>query len=295
MQVMKHILAFSLVFAMHSASATEVDNFTSYYQPLAESEARLNAMVQRKIDAVLSSASTCDLKKMGKNLGYQLVGNLFFGTIEAEVVEDPTYPRIDTPVSQSIYRGTPYEPSIVGRLVNLGSIMNIGGHRIGTDKVGHFFDMGYDLYWREKKGAKIEDIVHRSRHEQQGLWGKWMTGVKSYGDIAANFDGYRFWRDVFGDGPNPYFTCENGRLKQIREFRWIDYANSAWNEAINCSDYSSQSYNTVMTANVMTLEKRSGRRYTCPIDRSLCEPTRQRYRQFVPEHLVKEIVSPLCI
>lgn len=274
--------------------ATEVDNYSTHYLPLADGEARLNAMVQRKFDDALSSAATCNLKKLGKSLGYTLTGNLFFGAIEAEAVNDKSIPRLDVVTADSIYAGTPYEKSIVDRVVKLASVFNVAGHRVGSDKIGHFMDMGYDLYWREKRGHKLEQLVHRSRVEQQGVWGKWVTGVKSYGDIAANFDGYRFWKDVFGDGERPYFTCVDGRLKQVREFRWADYASPAWNEAINCSTFSSLKYNRAIRDHVLGMEKRDGRAYQCPIQPELCAATRAHYRQFVPDNLVQEIVSPLC-
>jgi len=276
------------------AGGTEVDNITSFYEPLADAEVVLNAKVQELIVAAQARHFGCRRNIFARQAAAVLVGNVIFGTVEYFANNSELVERSYTPVGQSIYRGTPYQGGIVDTFVNLGPTVNVAGHHVGTDKLGHFFDMGWDLYGRTLWGASIEDLLAQSRREETGLWGLWSTGIKSYGDIASNFDGYRFWKEFVEPGPKQYFNCENGRLRQVREFRWSDYISAGWNEAINCNAYWNQSYSENVNRNTKELETRFKRRYQCPIEPNQCEKLRAHYSAWIPRPKISELVSPLC-
>lgn len=267
----------AVVLAAPFATATEVDDISTYYYQLKDAEPVLNARVQQVFDEAQSEYFGCDLNFLGKKLGYKLVGNLIFGTIEDFANKTDLIEKTHLKSGESIYAGTPFENSWVDWLASVGVSMNIAGHRVGSDKLGHFVDMGYSLYWAWRSGQQTPGLVGRSRGEQQGIYGSVSTGVKSYADMAANWDGLRFWRDVFGRGDNPYFRCEGGRLRQVRAFRWADYVTPAWSEAINCSEYSGADYIRAITVNISKMEHETGRRYTCPIEPAKCAGLAQKY------------------
>ncbi len=202
-------LVFFLTVGFSSISwATEVDDTTNYYVEIKDSEDLLNAETQALIRQGLDRQRGCSRTTLALNMSSVLTGNLFFGTVESFAEETPAVDRSFVETGASIYRGSPYAGGFVDRVVKLGSVINLAGYHVGTDKVGHFMDMGYDLYTRAKKGASVFELLAQSRREQTGLWGKWMTGVKSYGDIASNFDGYRFWTDLIDEGANKFLFAK---------------------------------------------------------------------------------------
>jgi|GEM_PF-3777947 len=292
--MINQILIFILPLLVTAAQATEIDNTTSFYQPIADSEAVLNAKVQELIIKSRALDYGCNRRVLARQASAELVGNIIFGTVEYFANNSDQVARAYTPVEKSIYRGTPYQGGIVDTFVNLGPTVNVAGIHVGTDKLGHFFDMGYDLYQRSLRGHSIADLLAQSRREQSGLWGALTTGVKSYGDIASNFDGYRFWKEFSEEGPGAYFICEGGRFKQVRVFTWSDYVSDAWSEAINCSEYWSKAYTDPIARNVRSLEVQSGRRYACPIFPERCEVLRDHYASWIPRDQINQIISPLC-
>ena len=274
------------------AQATEIDDTSTFYAPLDDSTAALDASVQRIIDQALSQHHGCNNRVFGRILGYYLTGNLFFGVIEREVNSSTGIPKIQLSVGDSIYGGS---YSVMSRFFGLGAVVRIAGQVIGTDKIGHFFDMGFHLRALRAQGRTIEQVLAQSRWEEEGLWGMWSTGIKSYGDITANFDGHRFWRDIYGEGDDPYFACADGRIKQRRAFRWADYVTAAWTESINCSSISTPAIQTVVKENIAKLEKlHPERRYACPIVPQACGEIRKHYGRWIPAELLGEIISPDC-
>lgn len=276
------------------ASATEIDDTTSYYWTIHDSEALLNLRTQELIQEGASRHYGCDRRTLARQMGAVLVGNLFYGTVESFANNSALVDRVYIPAAESIYKNTPYSGGFVDTFVNLGPTVNVAGFHIGTDKLGHFMDMGYDLYLRSRDGEGVLALLAQSHREEGGLWGSLMTGVKSYGDIAANFDGHRFWQDLIEEGPRGFFVCEGGRIKQVRDFKWSDYVSAAWTEAINCSSYWSDSYTKPIAANIDKLESAQGHRFRCPIEPSQCGILRDYYAHWIPREKVDLIVSPAC-
>ena len=73
-------------------------------------------------------------------------------------------------------------------------------------------------------------------------WGAYGTGVMSYGDLAANFNGMRFWNhilnkneDILGRPLGPYVLCENNKWVQGKSIDWKNYIDESFDESINCS------------------------------------------------------------
>lgn len=275
--------------------ATEIDDTTSYYLKIADSEDYLDFKVQEIFDQTLMHYSGCKRDVFLKGLAYRLTGDVFYGVIERFANDSVTISKVTSSVADSIYKNTPYEKSIVGRLFGLGAVINLHGHHVGTDKLSHFLDIGNDLYWDHRAHHSIARLLETIKNQEEGILGFVTTGVKSYGDMAADMDGFRFWSEVIDEGAsNPYFACENNRLRQVRKFHWADYVSSAWTEAVNCSEYSSADYDSSIKQNIERFESDQDVRFECPIELHQCEELRRTYSSFFPGENIDMILSPLC-
>jgi hypothetical protein len=163
----------------------------------------------------------------------------------------------------------------------------ISGHQVGLDKVGHFFENGYDLYLAQMKMG-LREALQLSRDEEEGTWGLWFNGVKSYGDMSANYDGMRFWQWLL-DGINgnaPAISCKNGVYTLTQEFHIENYVTDAWDEAINCSTFTDE---VAKTALPKILKNTNGK--GCPIQLESCVALTKIY----PQDVAKEILHPRCL
>jgi hypothetical protein len=164
---------------------------------------------------------------------------------------------------KGIYSGASLAEAPAIWLAGIGRSFKLAGHVVGTDKLGHFFMQGYDYYKREQGGEPLEKIF-RKENGEDGIWGLTMTGVKSYADMAANYQGLQFWNHLFGHD-HPYLRCQDDRWAQVRQFTWADYVSDAWDEAINCSDMKPS-----LEAKVERNLARIGMQ--CPIKPDKCRP-----------------------
>lgn len=103
----------------------------------------------------------------------------------------------------SIYAGT-FAPFLFTRLFDCPTI-RVYGIDLGIDKIGHIFGEGYDYLTqyrdaRERgtdEAAAIASAVQYGVAEERGLFGILTTGVYSNGDLAGNYAGFKFYRNVF--------------------------------------------------------------------------------------------------
>jgi hypothetical protein len=275
--------------------ATEIDDTSSYYLKIADSEDYLDFKVQEIFDQALTVYSGCKAQVFLGHLSVALTGDLFYGSVERFANDAHSIEKYQPPISESIYKGTPYETSIVGRLFGLGAVINIHGHHVGTDKLSHFLDIGHDFYYYDKVHPSIPYLLEWAKSQEEGMLGYTTTGVKSFGDISADMDGFRFWSELIGPkAHNPYFGCENGKLKQIRKFHWADWVTPAWTEAINCSAYQTSNYDTTIDQNKSAMESNGDARFHCPIVGEVCGALRKQYAELYPGEDLDMIISPGC-
>lgn len=169
-------------------------------------------------------------------------------------------------------------------VTGLEPVVNINNHKIGADKFGHFIDQGFEYYELKKKDSSdVESILKFGESLEEGIFGLGSTKIKSYGDLAANYDGFLFWHSIT-DGTNPYFICVRGKYKKNKNFDWRDYITSAWDEGINCSEYSSKEMDKAVMQNI------KNRGFTCPADSGECNKLANEY----PNYVIKSIIGPKC-
>lgn len=190
------------------------------------------------------------------------------------------------------------------RFYTLQGLLNLNGYTIGPDKIGHFFDQGHDVFLEYRKSKSKSDAIIKSfkvaNELEHGVWGLSgvSSGVKSFGDISANFSGLQFYRKLT-EGRSPYLKCENGKYSVVKDFDFTSYVNSSWDEAINCSIFTE----TKVPFKGQWVDKRIEDRtnvqkgylgflakheLTCPIKQSDCD-------KLVKINCARYFVSPVCI
>jgi hypothetical protein len=195
------------------------------------------------------------------------LGGGIVGKLELWAINDPSVKKVVVPLQESVYADAGIKTGSFG-LALMGVVPSfvVDGHYFGADKLGHFFDQGYDYYEAVyvKHGSVVDAFENMGLDNENGLNGMLGDGIRSYGDMAANFAGYLFWRDVVG-GSSPYFDCQHGRyVRTARRFDWKDYVNDGWDEGLNCSEFNSLAKKSVDKA----LAKLGMR---CPLNPAACQ------------------------
>jgi hypothetical protein len=205
------------------------------------------------------------------------------------------------PLAVSIYRDINYFEGISLNLKELSRVVNIDGHLVGLDKLGHFFAEGWEYFEKVgEPGGSLKASLRWGRELEEGLFGEATTGILSYSDMVANFNGYRFWGRVLGkqDDPllnrfrnlltRPYVRCRFQLLPSLRYGRWIrqwefsddfdigEYVDGAWDEANNCNDYR----NEEIRGKVMTRSHDIYPDFHCPWQVEQCLAARKKYGQY---------------
>ncbi len=93
--------------------------------------------------------------------------------------------------------------------IHISSTIRVGGIDMGTDKIGHFFDKGSILvqmyYARRNRGMSereaMDEVVRIGSDEgiilgEGAVLGMWSSGVYSNGDLACDFAGMMFYRNL---------------------------------------------------------------------------------------------------
>jgi hypothetical protein len=121
---------------------------------------------------------------------------------------------------------TPYRDS--SPMGGLAPVLSVNGLLIGTDKLGHFFQLGYSHYFQKLVGRDRlprGQVLSEGDETERGLFGLDLTGVYSKADIAANRAGLAFYEKL----------ADNRTL--VFDIR--DYVTRDWNEQWNPNDFKS--------------------------------------------------------
>jgi len=254
-------LLLSILFSVGSEAA-EVDQFSRDESVvLSDSRDALNAEVERRIHKAVERANrkpmhlrpkklqprpwkACSPKRLFQKLQESLARPLI-GQVESYAEAADAVDRYHVAFEESVYREFNWidSPSLV-LSERVAAVVRLGNVELGTDKFGHFFTEGYRYY--------IETAGMTRPLKHAFLFGEWTesvyfgaqtTGVYSFADLVANFQGLRFWNRVLGDAPDPltgkatspYIACDGERWVIQEAFDWTEYVDPAWDESVNCS------------------------------------------------------------
>ncbi|MBT3982371.1 MAG: hypothetical protein HOE90_13515 [Bacteriovoracaceae bacterium] len=279
---MKIIFSITIIlFSSQLLFAAETDGYSSRYQPIESALPDLNFEVNRRIKHAIDSLNgergislECDWDNLASLLGDQL-RRPFLGKIESFITSSKDLPKSKIDFDHSIYENVPLLHSFpiqVGLWLGIGFTVPIHhkGLLIGADKFGHFFDEGHYYYllvhYWDFTFSKALDLGELLEYSFEG---KLLGGVYSYADLAANYDGYRFWLDLLGSPKkkisSKYISCAKGNWKLSKSIDLDTYVSASWDEGMNCNEYRSSGMKEGIDKSVRILEKRDKRRYRCPV------------------------------
>lgn len=290
------ILGLALSLLASSIYATEIDSFTDRDPTLRDATDAINRRMNNYLTAASNEADqekSCDHRVIEKALLKQFGGDLW-SKIENDIMSDLDIDRRQSTFAESVYRDFSIMEAFALYMAKLGPLMRFGDLYVGTDKLGHFIQQGYymykDLY---AKGYTFQDTINWSKYTEDSYYGSMTTGVYSYGDLAANYDGLYFWERITNTRlpPNvkPYFECKDNVWWRVASFDIRNYLNAAWDEGINCNTYKTEAMEEKVIARIAELEANSGRSLQCPIAPEQCSVMIERYGNVAPY-----LITPKC-
>lgn len=309
------------------AGATEVDDISGYYVPLADATSAINRDINGRLEQAVTHARDCSEQEMFAKISEVLaakgwVAKVFQGGVEESIISAKDVERFHPHIDESIYAGTPFARSAIayfGRLYGskvLFPSIRVNGVLFGVDKLSHFFDTGLELYrdyLRRNTPATGADaykalVAHAIELEETNLgWG--ITGIKSYGDLQAHLQGAFFWRDFFRT--EKWLGCEGGKPVLLRKFEIREQFQPGWSEAVQCNEYAGPENDSVLNdllrpndlsftakvaANTAALAQRTGRIFRCPMEPPQCVVSRARLSELLPAEIPEfsRLESPGC-
>ncbi len=260
---MKNFIVFLFSLTLFSA---ETDHYTYRDKPLEEASEVINSYANSyllKSVGTLNSLGTCDDSKESEMTLYKELRKYFAnhssGILTKNILHDNIIDLRMINLNDSVYANWGYfNGRILGKKgaelspLALAPMMNINGKILGTDKLEHLFGMGFHYFkWHYIKGRSLRTTLKRGvLMEKTSLGGNIIaTGVFSYADLAANFNGMRFWNhilqkreDVLGLNLGPFVKCENSKWKIQKEKRidFSKYLDDSTDESLNCSKFASK-------------------------------------------------------
>lgn len=272
--------------------SAEVDQFTHRHLSLQDSSKvinqQINNYIRKSIATINDRSEGCHPEKLYKEM-QKYLQNHINGEIVAFIEHESAIDKFITTPDDSIYREwTMWDGFILARPgastspLAMSPLIRVKDQVIGVDKLEHLFDRGYAYFkdhYLEKKS--MEETLIDGIWWEKALYGgkKWGTGVFSYGDLAANFNGLRFWNDVLGNHRDvlgrqikPYISCENNQWKQLNLVDISNYIDASYDEAINCSKFA-----TSKTADKVMLQLNHLGIKHCPLSSRQFEQLKHKY------------------
>jgi len=289
---------------IQSAHSSETDAFTFRYTDIADSTDIIDEEMNRRMDEAMDrtnfqtieSATTCNTDLLLKNLTKQFHRPVY-GKVEGWIKNHKEIPHARVPVRKSVFRDIPFFQNLpvhAGQM-GLGPVIRLNGHLVGNDKIGHFLDEGRHNFNLINEGKSISDAVAYGVETETGVFGLKATGVYSYADTVANFNGMNFWMRITGTPltgtGESYYSCDQGLWKRKAPFTFREYVDAAWDEGINCSEYRDDLYRSRVINQIKILEENDPlhRPYQCPVIKSACDEVAPKYGAFA-----KDILNPAC-
>jgi hypothetical protein len=182
---------------------------------------------------------------------------------------------------------------------SLSSALDIGGIRVGDDKIAHFFGLGrryYKKYLKALKNGKsrqeaIEKAIRYGLRHENGILGKGIDGIFSHADLEANFQGFLLSVDLC-EGSNPILENREGYWVQTTKIDFTDYVNPAMDEVYNSNHFAKPYW---------PLVRKRLKRYCWLLDDEMAQERWARYesidvpsfsRKYIAEHFAKKGVDP---
>jgi hypothetical protein len=217
------LLALLSVIATPAVRATETDQFTLPPRPLDDlgpdlgllvlgilrtEVAQLNTIIDARAQLNPKAATEPIKEREFVTHIYEQTGvGLPESTIERELrygAFTGRNVRFQPAYADSIYAWVA-APFPLSHLMTDCPTIRLYGIDLGTDKIGHIFQQGFEYLTRYEdaldggadEARAVAGAVHYGVLTELGLYGILLTGVYSNGDLAGNYAGFKFFRNLF--------------------------------------------------------------------------------------------------
>ncbi len=301
----KTFITMVLLFTCTTARAAEADHYTLDEAQVADITDEVNKLandgVVRAIDE-LNAAGACDESKESEERLYERLTYIFSNHKKGRLVQaiiEGKIPRTVIPLKESVYsEWSIWNGFLLGRKAAAKSplalfpLIKIGDVVVGVDKLEHMFGMGqryFKSHYLDERPL-VNVLKNGIFKEKTALGGNMLaTGVFSYADLSANFNGMRFWNhmlqkrdDVLGARHNagPYLTCSAGKWLKNEE-RPIDfrtYVDATMQESMNCSKFATAGGVRKFNEALADRQAKDGSRvFACPVNPDLLSEVARKY------------------
>ncbi len=263
---MKKLTLLTAMLLSTTTLAAEADHYTGRNDFLGDISANINATANSALDNAVDNLKDLDCEQKASELElYKELRKTFANHTKGELVinllHEESIEKRAIPLDQSIFGDwSILNGFLLGRssasesALALSPLIRVGDKYIGIDKMEHMFGMGFRYFKKHHiKGKKLHKVLKSGIFSEKTILGGNIlaTGVFSYGDLSANFNGMRFWNhmlqkrnDVLGKSHNigPYIKCANGRYAVNKEnpIDFRNYVDSSMDESVNCSKFATK-------------------------------------------------------
>lgn len=320
------IALLSLFVATTVSLAAEIDSVTPRKIELENSRSAINAIINQRIETGIEKANN-------KRISVQVFGDLELIEIGEYCDEKDLYEELRKAIfdsgtatwglkgydldrqlrvllarqsyslglNDSIYRDINYLEGFSLNLKELSDVVNIDGNLIGLDKIGHFFAEGWRYFEMIEVDQKsIYDALAWGKERESGLFGYTTTGIFSYADLVANFNGMRFWNKVLLKHEDPlkglianlfgraYVTCDIQIVDSIKAGKIVkawkfntrfdigSFVDGSWDEGNNCNSYADPIIETKVKKRIQDVDPD----FVCPLRPKACSAARNKYGDY---------------
>jgi hypothetical protein len=286
--------------------AAEADHYTMRNIPLEDISTQVNQRANKYLALGVAKANKlgrCNNSLESEQQLYPVLREYFGNHSKGQLVKDILYTNEFTKrkivLNQSIYKDwSIWNGFLLGRKsaanspLALSPMIQMDEQLIGVDKLEHMFGMGFSYFKRHfLKGISLKRVLKRGIALEKTILGGNMlaTGVFSYGDLSANFNGMRFWNhilqkrdDILGlnEGYGPYVKCVKGSWKVVREnpIDLTKYIDASMDESINCNKFATKSGTRKYTKVVKNLST-DEQEFRCPMNQNRLQSILEKYSQ----------------
>lgn len=217
----------SLIF-IRSSFALETDNYIVWKKNLKSSEKILNRYFLDNIEDVIKNNQNISCEKITKKIFLKFKSRFVHDNpvenfLMDHLTEDYIYPKTIHYIEESIYQN-PFLPHVP--YFGLAPNIQVNGYYFGTDKLSHFASVGY-IYFSKNYLRKAIDY---GIQDEKTLHGYWASGVFSYADLEANYQGFLFYKNICSD-PDSMLEKVNKNWVIKNKPQIKKYINGYWDES----------------------------------------------------------------
>lgn len=230
----------------------ETDNYLTWNHELKDSTQEVNQYIKEQIEAALEISNNRRYVQSCKRVTLEIAKRFmtlppvhlpFEHWIDANLDSSHVYPKMQQIqyFDQSIYQN----PTMFYlRFVPLSPNIQVNGIYFGLDKLSHFLSSGRRHFlnysrrirrgWSEEEALKHS--VRKGLIDEARFLGLAASGVFSYADVEANFQGLIFYKKICTDESETFLSQNDDgtwSLTNIPEIR--DFVSPHWDETFNIS------------------------------------------------------------